>query len=121
MALNFLQSVKGEKSFKGKIIAEIALSFWILDLFLSLKMENECCIKWMDECSNIGLSDYTCTLVIDRYGNFHLTDTDTDTDMLIITYTDTDTDTDMKKTNSPIQIPILIWKIIRYRYRYRYR
>ena len=51
----------------------------------------------------------TCyDLVIDRYGNFHLTDTDTDTDMLIITYTDTDTDTDMKKTNSPIQIPIPI-------------
>ena len=71
-------------------------------------------------------------LVIDRYGNFHLTDTDTDTDMLIITYTDTDTDTDMKKTNSPIQIPIPIrrkrnspipmpipiWKITRYRYRH---
>ena len=44
------------------------------------------------------------TIVIDRYGNFHLTDTDTDTDMLIITYTDTDTD--QKKTNSPIPIPI---------------
>ena len=43
-------------------------------------------------------------VVIDRYGNFHLTDTDTDIDMLIITYTDTDTD--MKKRNSPI--PILI-------------
>ena len=52
------------------------------------------------------------TIVIDRYGNFHLTDTDTDidtdtdTDMLIITYTVTDTDTDQKKTNSPIPIPI---------------
>ena len=52
------------------------------------------------------------TVVIDQYGNFHLTDTDTD--MLIITYTDTDTDkkknkftdtdTDKKKRNS--QIPI---------------
>ena len=42
------------------------------------------------------------TIVIDRYGNFHLTDTDTDTDMLIITYTDTDTD--HKKTNSLIPI-----------------
>ena len=50
-------------------------------------------------------------VVIDRYGNFHLTDTDTDTDMLIITYTDTDTDTDMKKTNSPIPIPIPIRRI----------
>ena len=40
------------------------------------------------------------TIVIDRYGNFHLTDTDTD--MLIITYTDTDTD--HKKTNSLIPI-----------------
>ena len=54
------------------------------------------------------------TIVIDRYGNFHLTNTDTDTDMLIITYTDTDTDkkeneftdtdTDKKKRNSPIPI-----------------
>ena len=51
------------------------------------------------------------TIVIDRYGNFHLTNTDTDTDMLIITYTDTDTDTDMKKTNSPIPIPIPIRRI----------
>ena len=42
------------------------------------------------------------TIVIDRYGNFHLTNTDTDTDMLIITYTDTDTD--HKKTNSLIPI-----------------
>ena len=42
------------------------------------------------------------TIVIDRYGNFHLTDTDTDTDMLIITYTYTDTD--HKKTNSLIPI-----------------
>ena len=42
------------------------------------------------------------TIVIDRYGNFHLTDTDTDTDMLIITYTDTNTD--HKKTNSLIPI-----------------
>ena len=40
--------------------------------------------------------------MIDRYGNFHLTDTDTDTDMLIITYADTDID--KKKTNSPISI-----------------
>ena len=39
-------------------------------------------------------------LVIDRYGNFHLTDTD----MLIIT--NADTNTDKKKTNSPIPIPI---------------
>ena len=46
------------------------------------------------------------TIVIDRYGNFHLTDTDTDTDMLIKIYTDTDTD--QKKTNSPIPIPIPI-------------
>ena len=56
------------------------------------------------------------TIVIDRYGNFHLTDTDTDTDMLIKThtYTDTDkkeneftdTDTDKKKRNSQIPIPI---------------
>ena len=29
-------------------------------------------------------------LVIDRYGNFHLTDTDTD--MVILTHADTDTD-----------------------------
>ena len=45
-------------------------------------------------------------LVIDRYGNFHLTDTDND--MLIITDadTDTDTDTDKKKTNSSIPIQI---------------
>ena len=55
-------------------------------------------------------------LVIDWYGNFHLTDTDTD--MLIITDADTDkkenkfTDTDNQKRNSPIPI----WKIIRYRY-----
>ena len=40
-------------------------------------------------------------IVIDRYGNFHLTDTN----MLIITDADTDTDTDKKKTNSPIPIP----------------
>ena len=48
--------------------------------------------------------------MIDRYGNFHLTDTNND--MLIITYTDTDekeneftdTDTDKKKRNSPITI-----------------
>ena len=38
------------------------------------------------------------TVVIDRYGNSHLTDTD----MFIIT----DADTDKKKTNSPIPIPI---------------
>ena len=44
------------------------------------------------------------TIVIDRCGNFHLTDTDTDTDMLIITYTDTDTN--KKKTNSPLPISI---------------
>ena len=64
----------------------------------------------------------TLRLVVDRYGNFHLTDTD----MLIIAYTDTRTD--QKKTNSPIPIPIRrkrnspipIWKIIRYRYRCRY-
>ena len=35
-------------------------------------------------------------LLIERYGNFHLTDTD----MLIITYADTD----KKKMNSPIPI-----------------
>ena len=46
-----------------------------------------------------GDSEFSSTipniLVIDRYGNFHLTDTDTDTDtdMLIITDADTDTDT----------------------------
>ena len=50
--------------------------------------------------SHIGGSDILMGLVIDRYGNFHLTNTDTDTDMLIITYTD------KKKTNSPISIPI---------------
>ena len=38
------------------------------------------------------------SLVIDRYGNFQLTDTDID--MLIIT----DADTDKKKMNSPILI-----------------
>ena len=53
-------------------------------------------------------------LVIDRYGNFHLTDTD----MLIITYTDTDTD--QKETNSPIPIPIRSKGIHRYQCRYRY-
>ena len=63
MALTLLQIVKGEKSFKEKSITEIALSFWILDLVLSLKMENECYSKAMDECSNIGLSDFTCTHV----------------------------------------------------------
>ena len=46
--------------------------------------------------------------MIDRYGNFHLTDTDTN--MLIITDADTDkkenkfTDTDNQKRNSPIPI-----------------
>ena len=39
-------------------------------------------------------------LVIDGYGNFHLTDTDTD--MLILT--DADTDTDKKKTYTLITI-----------------
>ena len=38
--------------------------------------------------------------VIDRYGNFHLTDTDTD----ILILTNADTDTDKKKMNSPIPI-----------------
>ena len=38
-------------------------------------------------------------VVIDRYGNFHLTDIDTD--MLIIT--DAYTDTHKKKTNLPIK------------------
>ena len=47
-------------------------------------------------------------LVIDRYGNFHLTDTD----MHIITYTVTN----QKKTNSSILIRYE--KIVRYRYRY---
>ena len=46
------------------------------------------------------------SLVIDRYGNSHLTDTDTD--MLIITDTDKKenkfTDTDNQKRNSPIPI-----------------
>ena len=88
--------------------------------------------SWVPKCSfttlwggGISLSlNYLNRVVIDRYGNFHLTDTD----MLIITYTDTDTDTDMKKTNSPIPIPIPIrritnspipiWKMVRYRYRY---
>ena len=42
------------------------------------------------------------SLVIDRYGNFHLTDTDTN--MLIITYANTDTA--KKKMNSPIPIPL---------------
>ena len=51
------------------------------------------------------------TIVIDRYGNFHLTDTDTDTDMLIIT----DADTDKKKKNLPI--PMRRKGIHRYRYR----
>ena len=44
------------------------------------------------------LFDTWFELVIDRYGNFHLTDTDTD--MLIIT----DADTDKKKINSRIPI-----------------
>ena len=37
MALTLLQIVEGEKSFKGKSIAEIAYSFWILDISPSLK------------------------------------------------------------------------------------
>ena len=36
MALPFMQTVKGEKSFKGKGIAEVAYSCWILGIFLSL-------------------------------------------------------------------------------------
>ena len=35
MALTFLQIVNGEKTFKGKSIAEISHSFWILDILLS--------------------------------------------------------------------------------------
>ena len=35
MALTLLQIVKGEKSFKGKSIAEIGYSFWILVNLLS--------------------------------------------------------------------------------------
>ena len=80
--------------------------------------------SWVPKCSfttlwggGISLSlNYLNRVVIDRYGNFHLTDTDTD--MLIITKADTDkkenkfTDTDNQKRNSPIPI----WKIIRYRY-----
>ena len=33
MALTLLQIVKGDKSFKGKSIAEIDHSFWILYIF----------------------------------------------------------------------------------------
>ena len=62
-----------------------------------------------------GEVDMPC-LVIDRYGNFHLTDTDTDTDMLIIT--DANTDTNKKKTNSPIPIPIPIRRKGIHRYQY---
>ena len=53
-------------------------------------------------------------LVIDRYGNFHLTDTD----MLITNDGDAHTDTDKKKMNSPIPIPIKRKEIHQYRYRY---
>ena len=59
---------------------------------------------------------YNLGIVINRYGNIHLTDTDTDIDMLIIT----DADTDKKETNSPIPIPIRSKGIHRYQCRYRY-
>ena len=59
-------------------------------------------------------------VVINRYGNFHLTNTDTETDILILTDADTDTNTDKKKTNSPIPIPIRRKGIHRYRCPYRY-
>ena len=54
--------------------------------------------------------------MIDRYGNFHLTDTNTDTDILIIT----DADTDKKKTNSLKPIPTRRKGIHRYQCQYRY-
>ena len=72
--------------------------------------------KWIQtQFSNHQYNTPYLPLVIDRYENFHLTNTDTD--MLIITYTDTD----KKKTNSPIPMPIPIWKIVRYWYQYWYR
>ena len=37
MVLTFIQSLKNEKSFKGKIIAEIHQSRWFFVIFLSLK------------------------------------------------------------------------------------
>ena len=59
------------------------------------------------------LQQPTAWVVIDRYGNFHLTDIDTD--MLIIT--DAYTDTHKKKTNLPIKRK----GIQRYRCWYRYK
>ena len=56
----------------------------------------------------VVISERQKTIVIDRYGNFHITDADTD--MLIIT----NTDNDKKKINSPI--PISRKGIHRYRY-----
>ena len=35
MALTSFQIVKGEKTFKGKSIAEISYSFWIFDILSS--------------------------------------------------------------------------------------
>ena len=64
MALTLLQIVEGEKSFKGKSIAEIAYSFWILDISPSLKdgewtfsveMFNQGHGRVLHNISNIGL------------------------------------------------------------------
>ena len=45
MSLALLQIVKGEKTFKGKTIAEISYSFWILDIFPS---------EYVSSCPELG-------------------------------------------------------------------
>ena len=47
MALTLLQIVNGEKTFKGKSIAEIYYSFWIMDIILS---ENVSSCRELGDC-----------------------------------------------------------------------
>ena len=70
MALTLLQIVKGEKSFKGKSIAEIAYTFWIFHIFLSLKDRG-----WImsAEMFNRGVMEVFFSIVLSDYKCIHVT------------------------------------------------
>ena len=68
MALNFMQTLQGEKVSKGRALQKFQTHFEFCVSFSPKKTENEqslrrCSAKGMEVCSNIVLSDYTYTHV----------------------------------------------------------
>ena len=64
MALTFLQSENGEKSFKECRNCLVVLNFGHLSLLQRQRMKTRrCSIKVMDVCLIIVLSDFSCTYV----------------------------------------------------------